>query len=484
MQTVRLFYILVLLLWTVPCLSQEIVTVDVRSFRESGDSLLVDYFVRVPSPIVASGQGLRIVPMLESGDSVLLLPRMTVLGKNKQKVLKRYHNNSQLGYPPSSLAPDSLPYAYHVRIPYQLWMDSAQLCIRQEVSDYRGRKVITHYRLSDKVELEKKLPYTVRPHLAFMTPVKEEKRRKRQGKAYLDFQVGRSVILPNFRRNPEELQKIDDAVGEVITHKDAELKGLYVEGFASPEGRYTLNERLSRERATALKEYIRIKFSLDESLFRTSSIAEDWGGLAALVSADDYPEAEQLLAIINSEEEPDRKEVLLKRFKAGVPYRALFKDVFPELRRVEYQIDYTVKDYNVEEAGKLLDSRPEDLSQLELYKLAQSLGKENQKYATILNELIPRYYGEDATANNNAAVVFLENGELTTASRYLDKAGDSAQAINNRGVLYLLEGDLDKADGYFDQAQQAGSEEAVLNKQEVQTKRADNRKMERYTKRP
>ena len=46
----------------------------------------------------------------------------------------------------------------------------------------------------------------------------------------------------------------------------------------------------------------------------------------------------------------------------------------------------------------------------------------------------------------------------------------------------MLEGDLDKADEYFDRAQQAGSEAAARNKQEVKTKRADNRKMERYSR--
>ena len=476
-------YALLLLLGTTSCFSQEAVRVKFLQFQEKNDSLHIGYQLQLPSQSVESGQGLRIAPVIQAGDSVLWLPHMTVLGKNKEEVLKRYHHNNRMSHI-SSLIPDSLPYSYQVHIPYQLWMDSARLCIRQEVSGYRGRKVITHYQLIEKVELEPRIPYQVVPHVSFITPQKEEKRRRRQGKAYLDFPVGRSVILPAYRRNPQELQKIDDAVREVITHEDAELKGLYVEGFASPESRYALNERLSRERATALKEYIRTKFSLDESLFRISSVAEDWDGLAALVGVGDYPDAEQLLAIINSEQEPDRKEVLLKRFKGGIPYRTLFKDVFPELRRVEYQIDYTVKDYSVEGSSKLLDSRPEDLSHLELYTLVQSLDKANPTYATVLTELILRYYGEDAAANNNAAVVFLENGELTTASRYLEKAGDSAQAINNRGVLYLLEGDLDKAGEYFDRAQQAGSEEAALNKEEVQTKREDNQKMERYAKQP
>ena len=117
-------------------------------FREKSDSLHMSYQLQLPSHSVESGQGLRIAPVIQAGDSVLLLPNITVLGKNKQKVLKRYHHNKQMSQV-SNLSPDSQPYNYQVRVPYQLWMDSARLCIRQEVSGYRGRKVITHYQLSD-----------------------------------------------------------------------------------------------------------------------------------------------------------------------------------------------------------------------------------------------------------------------------------------------------------------------------------------------
>ncbi|MBB4044705.1 outer membrane protein OmpA-like peptidoglycan-associated protein [Bacteroides reticulotermitis] len=469
-------FALLLLLGTTSCFSQEAVRVKFLQLQEENDSLHVGYQLQLSSQSVESGQGLRIAPMIQAGDSVLLLPNITVLGKNKNKVLKRYQHNRKLEQQASSLPANN----YEVRIPYQLWMDSARLCIRQEVSDYRGHKVITHYQLNDRVELEPRVPYQVVPHVGFIVPQKEEKRRSRQGKAFLDFPAGRSGILPAYRRNPQELRKIDDAVRDVISNEDAVLLGLYVEGFASPEGSYALNERLSRERATALKEYIKEKFTLREELFKVSSVAEDWEGLEVLVKASDLTHRDKVLEIITSEQTPDAKEMALKRL--GVTYRTLLKDLFPELRRVEYQIDYSVRDYDVEEAKKLLDKNPADLSQYELYNLALSHEKGSKEYNSILLEIIPRHFPDDATAHTNSAAVLITNGEMNAAKRQLEKAGSSAEALNNRGIIFMLEGDLDKADEYFDRAQQAGSKAAARNKQEVQTKRADNRKMERYSR--
>lgn len=357
-------------------------------------------------------------------------------------------------------------------------MDSARLCIRQEVSGYRGHNLLTHYQLNERVELKPRTPYQVVPHVSFIVPQKEEKRRSRQGKAFLDFPAGRSGILPAYRRNPQELRKIDDALSDVINNKDAVLLGLYVEGFASPEGSYLTNERLSKERAIALKEYIRVKFALHENLFKVSSVAEDWEGLEVLVKASDLVNRDRISEIITSPQDPNLKEMALKRL--GTTYYTMLKDLFPELRRVEYQIDYSVRDYNLEEARNLLDKNPADLSQYELYNLALSNDKGGKQYKNILLEIIPRYFPNDAVANNNTAAVLITNGETSAAKRHLEKAGDRSEALNNLGILLMLEGDLDKADEYFDRAQKGGNKEASFNKHEIQLKRNDNKKMERY----
>ena len=168
------------------------------------------------------------------------------------------------------------------------------------------------------------------------------------------------------------------------------------------------------------------------------------------------------------------------RLNGGTPYRLMLKDMFPDLRRVEYQVDYTVKDYDLSQSLVVLQKNPGDLSQLELYTLAFSSEKWGSDFTRILMEVIPKYFPDDAVANTNAAAVLLHGGELATAKRLLQKAGDSGAALNNLGVLQLLEGDLDAAEISFEKARDAGCSESAGNLEEVNAKRDDNKKQERY----
>lgn len=199
-------------------------------------------------------------------------------------MLSRFDKVNKISFIPARHK-DNTVLKFDVKAPYAAWMDSASLTLKQELTGYRNKSTLTTYKLIDKVELSPRVAYAVNPAIAVILPQKEEKHRKRQGKAYLDFQVGRSVILPSYRRNPEELAKINEAVRYVISNPAATIQGLYIEGYASPEGPYTTNERLSQERAQALKEYIQKKFNLNSNLFRVSSVAEDWDGLTELIKA-------------------------------------------------------------------------------------------------------------------------------------------------------------------------------------------------------
>lgn len=459
-------------------------TVDFRisEFKESNDSLVIGCKVHIGSKAVEKSQYYHILPLVQAGDSIRTLPEIKILGCNKRKVLARFNKNELHCFIPREIKRDTT-LCYDVRIPYELWMDTASIVLLHKLTGYRRKSTLTSYRLKDQVELSFREPYRVKPAVAYMVPAKEEKRRKRQGKAFLDFQVGRSVILPNYRRNPEELSKIDNAIRDVIGNPDVSLQGLYIEGYASPDGPYLTNERLSRERSEALKEYIRMKFGLDGSIFNVTSVAEDWDGLTELVKASDIPQKEKILEIISAVGIHEGRKTALMRVNKGIPYQLMLRDMFPELRRVEYQIDYTVKDYDLKQTLSLLERSPADLSQQELYNLAMSYDKGSNEFGKLMMETIPRYFPEDATANNNAACAMIAFGEPATARRYLEKAGKSGEVQNNMGVIYLLEGETDKAEACFMQAQGLGCAEASVNLTELQTKREDDKKQERYRNR-
>lgn len=464
-----------------PILSQGRICVDILELEERNDTLRFAYNALVGPRAVETGQALRIVPLLESGDSITKLPGITILGHNRKQVMQRMGRLPE-HFIDARIRKDTL-LETRLQIPYELWMDSASLVITEELTGYRARTVTTHYRLKDNVELPPQAPYAVTPVVAFTVPEKEVKIRRRQGKAYLDFPVGRSVILPTYRRNPEELARIDDAVRDIAGNPDVTVRGIYIEGYASPDGPYATNDRLSRERAEALRGYISGKFGIDGNLFRVSHVAEDWDGLAELVKASGMPRKEQVLHIIESTGVFDGREAALMRLDRGVPYRMMLKEMFPELRRVEYQLDYLVRDYDILQAQIVLRDNPGNLSQLELYNLAMSSGEDGGELARLFIEVIPKHFPEDPVANCNAAAVLIQTGELVTARRYLQKAGQSAAALNNMGVLYLLEGDLDQAEACFTNARSKGCPQAGDNLLEVAAKREDNKKQERYQKR-
>ena len=195
------------------------------------------------------------------------------------------------------------------------------------------------------------------------------------------------------------------------------------------------------------------------------------------------PQKEQVLRIIETIDVFDGREKTLMELNGGIPYRWMLKEIFPKLRRVEYQIDYVVKDYDLSQAQVALQRNPDNLSQLELYSLAMASKVGSSEFNRILIEVIPKYYPNDPVAINNAAAALIQNGELATARRFLQKAGQSAAIMNNSGVLHLLEGDLDQAEKCFIKAYDAGCRESEGNLEEVKAKRNDNKKLKYYQRR-
>lgn len=370
-------------------MGQGRVSIDLLELKEGNDSLRFAYNALIGPRAVEKGQVLRVMTTIEGGDSVRKLSRITILGHNRKQVMQRMGRLPE-NFVKADMRKDTV-IETRLQIPYEMWMDSASLVITEEVTGYRARTVTTQYRLKDNVELTPQAPYEAAPVVAYIVPEKEAKVRRRQGKAYLDFPVGRSEILPGYRRNPEELAKIDEAIRDVAGNADVTIQGIYIEGYASPDGPYATNDRLSKARAEALKTYIANKFGIGGNLFRVTNVAEDWKGLVELVNASNMPQKGQVLRVIETVGVFDGREAALMRLDGGKPYRMMLKDMFPELRRVEYQVDYTVKDYELSQVVVVLEKNPGDLSQLELYTLAMATEKGKREISRLLIEVIPSF---------------------------------------------------------------------------------------------
>jgi len=410
----------------------------VLTLEEQEDELLMELEIRMTGDVMNRRLSFLLIPELISPDSASVTAAgLLVNGSIREKLYRRklsFRHSTVLDHVPDMKISvrhytDTL-IRYDLRMPYQQWMDEARLDIHQILGSPAGKKQLYTLAGAAQIKLRPREPYLPQPRLNFVLPDPEQKSRRMQGQAFLDFQVGRSVIVPTFRRNPEELAKIEAAIRQVRNDQDVEIVGLFVEGYASPEGSYALNEKLARERSLALSEHISRNYGIPADMIRTSSVAEDWEGLRILVEESDLVRKAEVLAVIDGSDEPDRKEQRLRAM--GWPWTAMFHNMFPQLRRVEYQIDFTVKDYTLEESRDLAGRNPEMLSQRELFLLAQSYEAGSAQWEETLETII-RLYPDDPTAIHNYAALLLHRQELAAAKRYLDRIAGHPETANNLG---------------------------------------------------
>jgi len=312
-----------------------------------------------------------------------------------------------------------------------------------------------------------------RPQVSYVAPRPEQKHRSESGSAYLDFPQGQSVIQPSFRNNRRELQRIEETIEKTERDRNLEIIEVTIAGYASPEGSYQSNERLSWDRAQALRNYLQRNSRLSSRLFDVLPGGEDWHLLREMVEESNLPDQHQILSIIDSPDSYDRKEA---RLRGTGSYEILLSDFYPALRRVDYRIEYRVRDFNVTESRDMLARNPDHLSPYELYEVAGHYEKESDKWNEII-ELTVKLHPGDEVANINAAGVLLNRGDLVAAKICLDKVSELPGAWNNLGVYYLYKGDLRKATEYFTKAMVAGVPEATWNmdiRRQMELYRMDN----------
>ena len=302
-----------------------------------------------------------------------------------------------------------------------------------------------------------------KPLMAFVRPQAEARKERHIDKtAYIDFPVDRTELHPDYRRNPAELDSIVNTINMVKADPNLSIRHIEIHGFASPESPYSHNDFLARERARTLKDYVRRLVSLDDSLFSVAHTPENWQGLAAFIKGSNLDSRNAILAIIDDPNlDPDTRE---RKIKTNHPddYRFMLATWYPALRRSDYHISYTVRPFSVEEARRLVFTKPQQLSLEEMFLVAQACEPGSAEFNEVM-EIAVRMFPHDATANLNAACTRLNAGDAKGAKPYLDKAGDSPQALNARAAYAQLKGDYDEARRLYNQAAQAGVSEAKTN---------------------
>lgn len=412
---------------------------------------------------VSSNRAVLLTPRLVNGTDSLDLPSVGIYGRRRYYYYVRNGMGNLSGEDErvyrASEKPDSVAYSNLAE--YSDWMDGATLkfhrsdwgCCHNILAEYDGI-VGSHHEMFF-------------PTLLFVQPKAEiEKNRSLSGSAYIDFPVDQTVIYPDYHNNTAELAKIEGTIDSVRTDKDVTITSVWLKGYASPESPYKHNTELAIGRTGALKEHISQLFNFADGIIATDYEPENWEGLRQYVEKSNINHRAEILAMIDSDMDPDAKEAKIKRAYPA-EYRFLLQYCYPYLRRTDYRIEYNIRTFNdVEEIRRIMAEQPQKLSQNEFYLVAGKYEPGTDEFTDVFETAV-RMFPNDTVANLNAANAAIRRDDFATAKRYLDKAGDSAEAVYARGALAVREGDYDTARQYLEKARDMGMGQAAATLEEL-----------------
>ncbi|CVI71729.1 hypothetical protein BN3659_02285 [Alistipes sp. CHKCI003] len=155
---------------------------------------------------------------------------------------------------------------------------------------------------------------------------------------YVRFRLGDTRIIDTLGDNRRQLDRITDLMRRIVEQQKFFVDTVTLAAAASPEGVYAFNDRLSKGRAEALKQYLVRRFGRRIApLLTVRWLAEDWQELTERIREDrNIGNPKTILELIAAEKNPDRREHLIRqRFPKDFAYIRL--TIYPQLRAVNFR---------------------------------------------------------------------------------------------------------------------------------------------------
>ena len=277
------------------------------------------------------------------------------------------------------------------------------------------------------------------------------------------------IAQSNIRTSELESVSIKDLVRVLREiNDDAEgraLDAIEVSAYASPDGRYSFNEKLAERRQNASAEYLKKeleKIKMDADI-NTRYTAEDWEGFQELIGASNLQDKNVILSVLSMYQDPEEREQQIRNMSAI--YTDIKDGIMPELRRARLIVNYEVIGRSDNE---ILDQYKKDPSKLSLEELVYgaTMLVETPAEQKEWNQTIQRLHPNDYRALNNQAQVAYAQGDYNTAAELLAKAKNmntrSSEVNTNLALMELRKGNTAQAESYLAQGFGSNSYQEVL----------------------
>ncbi len=278
--------------------------------------------------------------------------------------------------------------------------------------------------------------------------------------ANIKFLIGQSQL----RTSELESVSMKDLVGVLREINDDQegrmLEQFEISAYASPDGKYSFNEKLAERRQNVSADYMKKelqKMKMDVNI-NTRYTAEDWDGFQELIQASNLQDKQVILSVLSMYQDPEEREQQIRNMSEI--YTDIKDGIMPELRRARLIVNYEVIGRSDDQILAQYKEDPKELSLEELTYGATML-VEDPAEQKAWNQTITRLYPNDYRAYNNLAALAYSQGDYTEAENQLRKAKGaqtgSAETNTNLALLELRKGNVENAEALLAQGSSANT---------------------------
>lgn len=434
----------------VPAMAQNNITLGRRAellnivVEQAGDTTLIEFDVQADGREFRRKEGLVITPKaggVELPKIMINAPRRAHIYKREQTLAGRHRAPApglEIKVRPGRTAVGHYKQAF-VLTPamkangVKLTLDSyVEVCCSE--SQHEERNMLDGV-LRAQAATSGASSIEVSGMVTWLEPAEEVvKRRETSVTANLTYPQGGTRIMHDFGDNAMELSRIDRILSPMMNDKVYDIHNVRIDGYASIEGQWDTNERLSRERAEDFRRWLGTRY---RGMGQVTVVAhgEDWDGLVKMIREDaQMPYRHEALALIDSYGIFGGREKHLMDLGQGVPYKYMYRYFFPKLRRMVVTFEYEVCALEGTGAEKVMASRPEDLSHAEMLRTL----RQQKMDALTMYRQIAAQHPDDAVALINASSAEMVAGNAELAWSYLQHVQNDPRAANNMKVYRLI----------------------------------------------
>jgi tetratricopeptide (TPR) repeat protein len=247
------------------------------------------------------------------------------------------------------------------------------------------------------------------------------------------------------------------------SNKNWTVKGIAINGFASPEGELQRNSGLSQGRANSTFSYMKKELKKlgfnevnDQNLTMGATLAEDWSGLAKLIEASSLKNKAALISIISNNSLSDSDKEVQIRQNDKKSWDKIKSEMLPKLRKSELVVKGQTPLKT--DAELLAMVNIDSLSDVEMLHLAL-IATDNVKKMEVYNKFQTKF-PNDWRGFNNAGALALTTGDMAKAGNDLTRANElspeNGAVLANMGVVAKNKGNIKQAEDLYKQAEAKG----------------------------